>query len=39
MAGRTRSKEAARKAYSAVDRIEMPGAQVRRDIGWRGLKH
>jgi phosphoribosylamine--glycine ligase len=26
---------AAERAYEAVDRIELPGAQVRRDIGWR----
>lgn len=29
--------EAAREAYAAVDEIELRGAQVRRDIGWRAL--
>lgn len=28
--------EARRQAYAAVDRIELPGKQVRRDIGLRG---
>ncbi|MDJ1008414.1 MAG: phosphoribosylamine--glycine ligase [Paracoccaceae bacterium] len=29
--------EAAGRAYRIVDRIDFPGAQVRRDIGWRAL--
>ncbi len=29
--------DAARAAYAAVDRIVLPGAQARRDIGWRAL--
>ncbi len=29
--------EAAAIAYQAADRIELPGAQLRRDIGWRAL--
>ncbi len=29
--------EAAARAYGLVDRIDFPGAQVRRDIGWRAL--
>ena len=29
--------DARTRAYAAVDRIEMAGAQVRRDIGWRAL--
>jgi len=29
--------EAAALAYGLVDRIDFPGAQVRRDIGWRAL--
>ncbi len=30
--------EALRKIYRAVDQIEFPGMQVRRDIGWRALQ-
>ena len=29
--------EAATAAYDMVDKIDFPGAQVRRDIGWRAL--
>ena len=29
--------DAAGRAYGLVDRIDFPGAQVRRDIGWRAL--
>jgi phosphoribosylamine--glycine ligase len=32
-------KLAQRQAYDAVDQISFEGAQCRRDIGWRGLKH
>ncbi|MGV7209674.1 phosphoribosylamine--glycine ligase [Oxalobacteraceae bacterium A2-2] len=32
-------KLAQRQAYDAVDQIHFDGAQCRRDIGWRGLKH
>lgn len=31
--------DARRAAYAAVDRIELPGKQVRRDIGLRGRPH
>ena len=31
--------DAAGRAYGLVDRIGFPGAQVRRDIGWRALSH
>jgi phosphoribosylamine--glycine ligase len=31
-------KVAQKHAYEAVDRIHFPGAQFRRDIGWRALK-
>jgi phosphoribosylamine--glycine ligase len=30
--------EARRRAYQAVDAITLPGARVRRDIGWRALR-
>ncbi len=30
--------EASAEAYGMVDAIDFPGAQVRRDIGWRALK-
>jgi len=30
-------REATARAYATVDRIDFPGAQVRRDIGWRAL--
>ena len=36
-AAKSTLQDAARAAYAAVDRIELPGAQVRRDIGWRAL--
>jgi phosphoribosylamine--glycine ligase len=32
-------KMAQKTAYEAVDKIHFNGAQYRRDIGWRGLKH
>jgi len=32
-------KMAQKRAYEAVDQIKFAGAQFRRDIGWRGLKH
>ena len=32
-------KMAQRQAYETVDKIHFDGAQFRRDIGWRGLKH
>ncbi|MDB5935643.1 MAG: phosphoribosylamine--glycine ligase [Massilia sp.] len=32
-------KMAQKQAYETVDRIRFDGAQFRRDIGWRGLKH
>ena len=32
-------KMAQKQAYDAVDQIHFNGAQFRRDIGWRGLKH
>jgi phosphoribosylamine--glycine ligase len=32
-------KMAQKQAYDAVDQIHFNGAQLRRDIGWRGLKH
>ena len=32
-------KMAQKQAYEAVDQIHFNGAQYRRDIGWRGLKH
>jgi phosphoribosylamine--glycine ligase len=32
-------KMAQKQAYEAVDQIHINGAQYRRDIGWRGLKH
>ncbi|HEY5800538.1 MAG TPA: phosphoribosylamine--glycine ligase [Burkholderiaceae bacterium] len=32
-------KVAQKVAYDAVDRIRFDGAQFRRDIGWRGIKH
>ncbi|WP_426173994.1 phosphoribosylamine--glycine ligase [Massilia sp. TWR1-2-2] len=32
-------KMAQKQAYETVDRIRFAGAQFRRDIGWRGLKH
>ena len=32
-------KMAQKQAYETVDRIHFDGAQFRRDIGWRGLKH
>ncbi|MES2153011.1 MAG: phosphoribosylamine--glycine ligase [Pseudomonadota bacterium] len=32
-------KMAQRQAYETVDKIHFNGAQFRRDIGWRGLKH
>ncbi|HZX27944.1 MAG TPA: phosphoribosylamine--glycine ligase, partial [Telluria sp.] len=32
-------KMAQKRAYEAVDQIKFTGAQYRRDIGWRGLKH
>jgi phosphoribosylamine--glycine ligase len=32
-------KMAQRQAYETVDQIHFNGAQYRRDIGWRGLKH
>ncbi|MBC7684545.1 MAG: phosphoribosylamine--glycine ligase, partial [Bdellovibrionales bacterium] len=32
-------KMAQKQAYDAVDQIGFNGAQFRRDIGWRGLKH
>ena len=32
-------KMAQKQAYETVDRIHFDGAQYRRDIGWRGLKH
>ncbi len=30
---------AQKQAYETVDKISFAGAQFRRDIGWRGLKH
>jgi phosphoribosylamine--glycine ligase len=30
---------AQKQAYETVDKIHFEGAQLRRDIGWRGLKH
>ncbi|MET3132565.1 phosphoribosylamine--glycine ligase [Oxalobacteraceae bacterium GrIS 1.11] len=32
-------KMAQKQAYETVDKIHFDGAQYRRDIGWRGLKH
>ncbi|MBC7454273.1 MAG: phosphoribosylamine--glycine ligase, partial [Massilia sp.] len=32
-------KMAQKRAYETVDKIYFDGAQLRRDIGWRGLKH
>ena len=32
-------KMAQKQAYETVDQIHINGAQLRRDIGWRGLKH
>jgi phosphoribosylamine--glycine ligase len=32
-------KMAQKQAYETVDKIHFNGAQFRRDIGWRGLKH
>ncbi|MGZ3182226.1 MAG: phosphoribosylamine--glycine ligase [Telluria sp.] len=32
-------KVAQKRAYEGVDQIRFDGAQFRRDIGWRGLKH
>ncbi|WP_426102872.1 phosphoribosylamine--glycine ligase [Massilia sp. TSP1-1-2] len=32
-------KMAQKQAYETVDQIHINGAQYRRDIGWRGLKH
>jgi phosphoribosylamine--glycine ligase len=32
-------KMAQKQAYDTVDQIHFNGAQFRRDIGWRGLKH
>ncbi len=32
-------KMAQKQAYETVDKIHFAGAQFRRDIGWRGLKH
>ena len=32
-------KMAQKQAYDSVDQIRFNGAQFRRDIGWRGLKH
>ncbi|MES2128089.1 MAG: phosphoribosylamine--glycine ligase [Pseudomonadota bacterium] len=32
-------KMAQKQAYESVDKIHFNGAQFRRDIGWRGLKH
>jgi phosphoribosylamine--glycine ligase len=32
-------KMAQKQAYDTVDQIHINGAQFRRDIGWRGLKH
>ncbi|HEU4376471.1 MAG TPA: phosphoribosylamine--glycine ligase, partial [Telluria sp.] len=32
-------KLAQKQAYETVDKIHFNGAQFRRDIGWRGLKH
>ena len=32
-------KMAQKQAYETVDKIGFDGAQFRRDIGWRGLKH
>ena len=32
-------KMAQKQAYETVDKIHFNGAQCRRDIGWRGLKH
>ncbi|MES2741816.1 MAG: phosphoribosylamine--glycine ligase [Pseudomonadota bacterium] len=32
-------KMAQKQAYEAVDQVHFEGAQFRRDIGWRGLKH
>ncbi len=32
-------KMAQKQAYETVDQIHFNGAQFRRDIGWRGLKH
>jgi phosphoribosylamine--glycine ligase len=32
-------KLAQKQAYEVVDHISFEGAQCRRDIGWRGLKH
>jgi phosphoribosylamine--glycine ligase len=32
-------KMAQKEAYETVDKIHFNGAQFRRDIGWRGLKH
>ena len=32
-------KMAQKQAYETVDKIGFNGAQFRRDIGWRGLKH
>jgi phosphoribosylamine--glycine ligase len=32
-------KMAQKQAYETVDKIHFNGAQYRRDIGWRGIKH
>ena len=32
-------KMAQKQAYDTVDQVHFNGAQLRRDIGWRGLKH
>ena len=32
-------KMAQKQAYETIDKIHFNGAQYRRDIGWRGLKH
>jgi phosphoribosylamine--glycine ligase len=32
-------KMAQKQAYETVEKIHFDGAQYRRDIGWRGLKH
>jgi phosphoribosylamine--glycine ligase len=32
-------KMAQKQAYDTVEKIHFNGAQYRRDIGWRGIKH
>jgi phosphoribosylamine--glycine ligase len=32
-------KMAQKQVYDAIEKIQLEGAQYRRDIGWRGVKH